>query len=172
MEKIDKMHAELYKIFQSNENKEKLNKITEVQEKSPQSYVIYRGEWYERALSILKQGTFGGLPKAESDKLLNVTDELFQKNARMQKERGDDKPKEVVNEWTTNLDIAKQYGNKFVTLVALVGKDNPKISHPKEDTGRSEEQGVMADSRMEVFGIAILNMNKSPDYTKKLKGGS
>jgi hypothetical protein len=172
MEEIDKMHAKLYEFFQSDENKEKLKKIAAVQKNSPQFYVIYRGEWYERALSILKQGTFGGLPKAESDKLLNVTDELFQKNAQMQKERGDDKPKEVVNEWTTNLEIAQQYGKKFVTLVAFVGKDNPKISHPKEDTGRSEEQGVMADSRMEVLGIAILNMNNSPDYTKKLKGGS
>lgn len=128
--------------------------------------LVYRGEWYTRSLAIVEHQTFGGMPAVVEQQLIdaNSPDQLRVK--KEQKAYGGDAPKEILNEWTTDHSLARSYGDNFVIFIGLIGRDNPKVIYPGAET-EGKEEGVLADSRMRMLAVAILQMNPKPNYREK-----
>lgn len=170
IEWITQAHGVLKAQFESPENQ----KLLEIIAANKDDYLIYRGEWYERSLQILKLGTFGGVSQVqEEQELLKTDDTTFQAAKALQKERGGDDVKQIINEWTTDISLAKTYGERFVMLIGLINKPekgHEHIIYPKEDV--EGEKGVLADSRLPLKAVAILSITPEPNFEKKAKGGS
>lgn len=170
IEWITRAHGALTDRFGSSENQRLLEIITA----NKDDYLVYRGEWYERSLHIMEMGTFGGVPPVKGgESLLKTDDPTFQSAKDLQKDRGGDEVKKIINEWTTDLSLAKTYGERFVMLVGLI--DQPEEGHehiiyPRE--GVEGEKGVLADSRYPLKAVAILSITPEPNFEKKVKGGS